>query len=431
MNLKEFSQNQNSSDYSASDVGEMFLGAIIGGVVDPDEIEKVRVEYFSSELERMVYKIAHDLQEVGSLVDYISVFDELKKHKGASVAKDALHSWVERVPENFNSNKAREMLEEVYTRRKALDSLERTRVKILQQPRAAAELAYYLYEEMEALVTHKEDFDLSGEIDETVKNLMENRVKLIVPTGIGKLDRVIGGFSTQEVTIIGARPGHGKTTTAVNFCLSILRANPDITVCLFECEMSKESIKRKFISSLSGVSSFKMRINEITPEDHAPILHASEKLKEFAGRFYIYDNIYDMFMMNKVCRTVGAKVAIVDFITMMEEAQELDVRRGVGKIAFTAKRFAKAHDMAYILYSQLNRGPEARETHRPQQSDLSESDVLTQLASEILLLFYPFKYTTDPSDKRKLRVIVDKARYAGLEDVHLYFDPDLVILKDS
>lgn len=174
-----------------------------------------------------------------------------------------------------------------------------------------------------------------------------------------------------------------------------------------------------------------MRINEITPEDHAPILHASEKLKEFAGRFYIYDNIYDMFMMNKVCRTVGAKVAIVDFITMMEEAQELDVRRGVGKIAFTAKRFAKAHDMAYILYSQLNRGPEARETHRPQQSDLSESDVLTQLASEILLLFYPFKYTTDPSDKRKLRVIVDKARYAGLEDVHLYFDPDLVILKDS
>jgi len=63
-------------------------------------------------------------------------------------------------------------------------------------------------------------------------------------------------------------------------------------------------------------------------------------------------------------------------------------------------------------------------------SDLAESDMLTQLASEIYLLFYPYKYSNDQKDYNKLLMILDKARYSTIGDIRLHFDPDLVILKD-
>jgi len=63
-------------------------------------------------------------------------------------------------------------------------------------------------------------------------------------------------------------------------------------------------------------------------------------------------------------------------------------------------------------------------------SDLAESDMLTQLASEIFLLFYPYKYSNDQKDINRLLMILDKARYSSAGDIKLYFDPDIVILKD-
>ena len=72
-----------------------------------------------------------------------------------------------------------------------------------------------------------------------------------------------------------------------------------------------------------------------------------------------------------------------------------------------------------VFFTQLNRAVEARETKRPQSSDVSESDQLNQLASDIILLFYQFKYTKNVAHFNKIKFIFDKTRYSTVKDVDL------------
>jgi replicative DNA helicase len=40
-----------------------------------------------------------------------------------------------------------------------------------------------------------------------------------IPTGLGKLDQVLGGFHPQDLAIVGARPGAGKTAVMLNMAI--------------------------------------------------------------------------------------------------------------------------------------------------------------------------------------------------------------------
>ena len=52
-------------------------------------------------------------------------------------------------------------------------------------------------------------------ISDTLNNIKNKTTKLI-KTGYSNVDRFAGGLTRGEVTIIGGRPGHGKTTVLIN-----------------------------------------------------------------------------------------------------------------------------------------------------------------------------------------------------------------------
>ncbi len=422
---------QNKASYSLNEIENMFLGSIIGGLVDVDQLLLIKRDVLPSTDGRMVYDVLSHAIETGTPPDYLTAVTELGKHKGTNTAKTIINNMIASVPPSFEISSALEVLEESFMRRNAIELLDFARIKIQETPSLASELILNVYEKLQVLTESKVEFDLNKEFSRTVEDILAGNVsKLIIPTGIGDLDKAIGGYSTQEITVIGGRPGHGKTTSAVNLSLAALAKNPDLVITMFQLEMGKEAVKRKFISAIGNVSSFKLRVGTITEEEKGSVQYAAEQMKKFDGRLFIYDNVYDLHSMNKIIRSNGSRLAFVDFVTLMDEAQVEDIRRALTKVAIKAKRFAKAHNMSYVFYSQLNRGPDQRDNHKPLSADLAESDGLSQLASEILLLYYRFKYNQDPVDKNKLFVIIDKARYASVSDVRLFFDPDLIVLRD-
>jgi replicative DNA helicase len=421
----------NKASYSLNEVEDMFLGAIIGGLVDQEELLKVKRDVLPSIDGRMIYDTLIHAIETGNPVDYLTAITEFGKHKGTNTAKTIINRMISAVPPSFEISSAIEVMEESFMRRNAIELLDFARIKIQETPHLAGELILNVYERLQSLTESKVEFDLNKEFSRTVEDILAgNTNKLIIPTGISTIDAAIGGYSTQEITVIGGRPGHGKTTSAVNLSLAALAKNPELKITMFQLEMSKEAVKRKFISAIGNVSSFKLRTGNITEKDKENVQYAAEQMKKFEGRLFMYDNVYDLYSMNKILRTNGSRLAFVDFVTLMDEAQAVDIRRELTKVAIKAKRFAKTHNMAYIFYSQLNRGPDQRDNHKPMAADLAESDGLSQLASEIILLYYRFKYNNDPIDKNKLFLIIDKARYAAVTDVKLFFDPDLIVLRD-
>lgn len=429
--LNVASQNQpNKSTFSAIDLEKMFLGAVVGGVIDSGEIQKVREEYFANDSAKILFDVCNKIFTENGWVEYVSVFSEFSKRIGTQPAKVYLDEIIASVPSEFSSFRVIAELENYFVKRTASQLLDQAKNAIQTQPDIASEIIYAAYEKIEQLTTSKIDFDLNEEFDETVTNLTSDSPdRCIIRTGLHGFDDVIGGLSTQEITVVGARPGHGKTTLSIGLSYHLLKTNPKLKVVKFELEMSKEAIKRKFLSLESKVSGYKMRLGALTEDEKKKVREAGERFAQFQDRLFIFDNVYALPEMFKILKATKADVCMVDFITLMDGVDD-DKRNEIGRIVKYAKRFAKAHNMAWIFFSQLNRGQELRETHRPQMSDLAESDQLTQLASEILLLFYRFKYSFEEADAQKLYLIFDKARYSTVGEKKIYFNPDTCVIGD-
>jgi len=422
--------NQESSSHSLTDIENMFLGAIVAGMIDSDYILKIKSDYIFTQNGKQLYTIIHKLHLEFGWADFLSIQEELSRLLSTVEAKKYLDSISSQVPPEFNPTKAIEILEESYIKRYSNELLRLASQTIQKAPFAAPETVYAVYEKLESVFQRKVDFSLTEEFSKTLNDIIEgNQNASIIKTGIPKIDNLTGGLSTREITLIGGRPGHGKTTISVSLARSILDANPDLVLVKFELEMDKESIKRKFLSSVSRVSSYKIRINALDANEKERLAVGAETMKKYDGRLFIYDNVYDLITMNKIARSLKAKVIMVDFITLMDDVDEGSIRLSLGRVARIAKRFAKTHGAAYVFFSQLSRQTELREGNRPQASDIAESDILTQLASEIILLWYRFKHTFDEKHRNDLFLIFDKSRYSSIGDVKLHFDPDFVILK--
>ena len=71
------------------------------------------------------------------------------------------------------------------------------------------------------LLLQDRDFDLEDLIEQTETSIYES-VNL-VKYGFNSLNKIAGGMTRGEVTVIGGRPGHGKTTLVVNLCYNLLQ----------------------------------------------------------------------------------------------------------------------------------------------------------------------------------------------------------------
>lgn len=413
--------------YSASELEEVFLGSVIGGVIDGEWLLKIRRDVFFSEVTKSIFDACHKQFIDNGFVDFIVMQEQLGNAKGKNEAKQYLDRIIKLVPNEYSPSKTIEVLEETFFRRMSNDLLDRVRMSVQQNPQAAPELIFAAYEKINELSRTTIDFDLLKEFDEAIEEITSGTTRNVLPTGIDEIDKLVGGFSTREITIIGARPGHGKTTCSVGLALAVLDTNPNAKVVKFELEMSKAAIYQKFAANIAGVSGTKIRQNLLDADEKIRIREAMKTLEKYQGRLFVYDNVYNIHTMNKICRSTGCNLAMVDFLTLMEGIDE-NPRWELGRIMINAKKFAKAHNMSYLFFSQLNRGSEARDTRLPQASDISESDMVTQLASEVILLYYKYKYSFDPADKDTIRFIYDKSRYSSVGSVQLKFDPELATL---
>lgn len=433
--LNQFLNNEkiqsNSISFSLLDFEEIFLGAIIGGITDADDIIKVKSDYFAHKETKRLFDIVYKIVSEEGWIDFVKIQTALALLIGQNESKQYLDRVVLKVPEGIISSTIIREIETIYIKRKSLELLDESKRHIQANPSATEEIILKLHDNINSLISIQNEYNFVQEVDNEIESIIKGTSeKLVIQTGLNAIDKVVGGIATQEVTFLGARPGHGKTTMCIALSLMVLDKNPDIKLVFFSLEMSKSQLYRRYIANLSGVSSYKIRIGDLTQEEIVKIGESNAKYQKYMNRLFIYDDIYDLITMKKVCKSIGAKLVIVDFVTLMDEVGNEDKRNQLGHITKLTKRFVKTYNMGWIYVSQLNRDVEKREGYRPVAGDLSESDQLTQLAGDILLLQYYFKYSGNREDAKKLLLIYDKARYAGIDDRRVQFDADLVQIRD-
>ena len=254
-----------------------------------------------------------------------------------------------------------------------------------------------------------------------------------IRTGFDDLDNVMGGLRESDLILVGARPGEGKTSLALNIALTAGRAGK--RVLIFSLEMPRRQIATRLLFSHAEVDTWQLsRPGMLNERDRRLI----QNTLPVVARMPIYvddSNVTPVELRSKarqVKREHGLDLVVIDYLQLMR-ASEPGSRRfenrnlEIAEISRSFKLLAKELEVPILALSQLSRAPEQRAgaLTEPRLSDLRESGALEQDADIVIFIHRELKKKQNgaagaeaPSPPVR-RVIVAKNRNGPVGDVRL------------
>ncbi len=253
--------------------------------------------------------------------------------------------------------------------------------------------------------------DIDVIISNTISNLKNG--SNIIPFGLQQLDYPAGGMTRKEVTVLGGRPGHGKTTLAINIVRSLIAQG--YKVMLFNREMSNEEVMKKIIIMESDdIEYSKIRKNKLTDEEITEVELLSEKIDKKYKNLIMYDNIRKLSEAMLEISRYKPDVILDDYIQLIQVDDIEERRFQIESIMYEYKWICKKENCSAILVSQLNREIEKRIDPKPRLSDFAESGVIEQTAETAIMPFYGWNFDNESHDKYEIEIIVPKSRYGTI-----------------
>jgi replicative DNA helicase len=280
--------------------------------------------------------------------------------------------------------------------------------------------------------------EIMSEVLETIDaRARESKSVTGVPTGFTKLDEITAGLQPENLIIVAARPGVGKTSWALNVA-TYAALNHAIPVLIFSLEMSKNELIERILAGEARIDSNRMRRgmieysewkNKIYPAGNrisqAPILIDDSpgvnilELRAKARRFRSDPRFFPPARGEKQLGLV-----VIDYLQLAHGlgGRKDDSReREIAEISRGLKGLAKELHIPIIAVSQLNRSVEKREDKTPQLSDLRESGAIEQDADIIMFIHREEMYNPDPSGRGKALLKIGKNRAGPTGEVDLTF----------
>ena len=241
-------------------------------------------------------------------------------------------------------------------------------------------------------------------------------------TGFSGVDRVLAGMGNSDLILVGARPGMGKTSFALNVATNVAVQSKK-TVCIFSLEMSAEQLVTRIISSEAMIDSYALRTGNLDSKQWSEIAKTTTKL---AGCNILIDDTTGMTvtgMKGKLRRVKNLGLVVVDYLGLMQSDKRIENRvNEVAEISRNLKIMAKELGVPVICCAQLSRGPESRTDKRPMLSDLRDSGAIEQDADVVIFLYKDDYYKTEKeaSDEGCIaEIIVAKNRHGSTDTVKM------------
>ena len=223
-----------------------------------------------------------------------------------------------------------------------------------------------------------------AETTNEIEKNYNNRNDYSLYTGIFDLDKLTCGLHNQELTIVGARPGMGKTTLTLQIAQNIAKEKNVVFVSL---EMSQTQLIQKMIAKQSIVNSYKMRLGTLEEGDWEKIAKASIKLSELNLTINTkVRTIQDIEVMAKRLKNKDKlDLLIIDYIQLLKSQGKFNLReQEVAEISRRLKLLSLEINIPIIALCQLNKNTN---TGEPTLADLRESGSLEQDADNIIFIY--------------------------------------------
>ena len=276
-----------------------------------------------------------------------------------------------------------------------------------------------------------EKFDIDKELIDAI-NSITNKENKLMKTGYKSIDKFSGGLTRGEITIVGGRPGHGKTTFMINLLSQMIHSG--LKVVLFNRELPNSEMIKKLITLESGKLSYTMVRKGVYEESEIEELQrVKKKIAELytEDKFLMFDNIRDFARSATEISKFKPDVVMDDYIQLVQPSGYFDSRRlQLEQLVNDYKWLAKEHQCSVVLASQLNRSLEYRDDGEPRLSDLAESGAIEQVAENVFFVYYEHK-VNPKKDKNIIRLKASKVRYGESGSADLGYDGDKVKIYNS
>jgi replicative DNA helicase len=219
-----------------------------------------------------------------------------------------------------------------------------------------------------------------------------------LPTGLDCYDRLTLGLHAKQLTVVGARPGVGKTSFGATIAANV--ADRRVGVLFFSLEMSREEIISRVLSARSGIDGTLMKLGRLSSAQWQRLHQAA---KEIAEQPLWIDDRSALTVRELADRALGAiqgccasrtalGLIVVDYLQKVA-VPEADRRKGryeqVGDIAKGLKQLARDTGMPVVALAQLRRLGRGETPRRPLMDDLRESGDIEQEADVVTMLHVP------------------------------------------
>jgi len=220
-------------------------------------------------------------------------------------------------------------------------------------------------------------------------------------TGYKDLDNLTTGLHKDELIILAARPGVGKTAFALNLAQNAATKD-QATVAIFSLEMGAEQLVNRMICSEGSIDANSLRTGQLDENQWNSLVVAMGSLSR--TNVYIDDTPgVKMAEIRSKCRRLLKEsgkldLVIIDYLQLIEGTGQENRQQEVSVISRNLKKLAKELLVPIIALSQLSRGVEQRQDKRPMLSDIRESGSIEQDADIVAFLYRDDYYRDEDGD---------------------------------
>ena len=411
---------------------QSLLGAIL---IDPAALNEVAVSVkaddFYLEEHKQIYLAMTELFLASHEIDVVTLIDRLVTGGvyDKSGGEDYLRTLSEAVPDAMNvKDYARIVKDKSVLRQLILAANEISESAYSEQDSVSAVLDHA--ENLIYQVAQGKDTQNFRSISEVLQTFYDNLHQLQenpeavagTKTGFSALDQVLAGMGKTDLILVGARPGMGKTSFALNVATNVAKQTGK-KVCFFSLEMSAEQVVSRMVSSEALVNSYSLRTGKLTSEDWEHLAYAASELAKCNILIDDTSGMTVTAMKAKLRREKDLGLVVIDYLGLMQGDKRAENRvQEVSAISRALKIMAKELGVPIICCAQLSRGPESRTDNRPQLSDLRDSGAIEQDADTVIFLYRSEYYKKDEksmNDMSIAEVIVAKNRHGETRTVKM------------
>ncbi|MBC8550287.1 MAG: AAA family ATPase [Candidatus Brocadiales bacterium] len=402
------------------------LGAIL---IDPAAFQEVegwlrKPNIFFKKQNKLIWNRMRQMSKENKPLDQITVWQELKEH---NEGEDSGGAWYitdlsEKCPSSANAQYYAKVIYQKYVQRQVL--LTSAELQKMSESGSFADTSDLLNKHAR-YITELQDLQPTRkvEIDEVIDMSFDSIVTSddIIKFGIPELDDFAGGMTRGEVTALGGRPSHGKTTLMINIVDSLLAQG--LTVMVFNREMRNAAMIEKLIALNGAFKYSELRRKNFTEKDIEALDKIKKQFKVKYKNLIMYDDIRDLDESIREIKRYRPDVVIDDYIQLTKvDINKKDRRFEVEEIMNEYKWVAKALHLAVIAVSQLSREIEKRIDPKPKMSDFSESGSIEQVAETALFVFRGYVFNSDDYSEYAMELIIGKSRYGRVGTYEVGFN---------